>query len=116
MFERKTDNGMRISDWRSYVFSSKRRHTRGAFVTGVQTFALPILGGHHRIGRLLVDRIGERRHHAPFRCGWARLPDVGKAFLIAAKTKPPFSLETGGGGLREQIGRAECGERECQYM
>src|SRR3546814_5890908 len=26
----------------SYVFSSRRRHTRGALVTGVQTFALPI--------------------------------------------------------------------------
>src|SRR3546814_16467176 len=64
------------------------------------------MGGHHRIGRLLVDRIGERRHHAPFRCGWARLPDVGKAFLIAAKTKPPFSLETGGGGLRDPLDRA----------
>src|SRR3546814_5632341 len=75
---------MRISDWSSDVCSSDL----------------------HRIGRLLVDRIGERRHHAPFRCGWARLPDVGKAFLIAAKTKPPFSLETGGGGLRDPLDRA----------
>src|SRR3546814_8156811 len=27
--------------------SSRRRHTRGALVTGVQTCALPIYGGHH---------------------------------------------------------------------
>src|SRR3546814_7873031 len=26
-----------------FFFSSRRRHTRGALVTGVQTFALPIL-------------------------------------------------------------------------
>src|SRR3546814_2474285 len=31
-----------------FFFSSRRRHTRGALVTGVQTCALPILGEHIR--------------------------------------------------------------------
>src|SRR3546814_18289730 len=30
-----------------FFFSSRRRHTRGALVTGVQTCALPIYLGHH---------------------------------------------------------------------
>src|SRR3546814_19933502 len=32
--------------------------------------------------------------------------DVCSSDLIAAKTKPPFSLETGGGGLRDPLDRA----------
>src|SRR3546814_5825140 len=31
--------------WCVFFFSSRRRHTRGALVTGVQTCALPILTG-----------------------------------------------------------------------
>src|SRR3546814_5658973 len=31
----------------SFCFSSRRRHTRGALVTGVQTCALPICTFHH---------------------------------------------------------------------
>src|SRR3546814_6657214 len=40
----------------SYLFSSRRRHTRGALVTGVQTCALPISGTNeatiHRLNAL----------------------------------------------------------------
>src|SRR3546814_1257781 len=35
-----------------FLFSSRRRHTRCALVTGVQTCALPISGGGHGIGQL----------------------------------------------------------------
>src|SRR3546814_18831227 len=40
-----------------FFFSSRRRHTRCALVTGVQTCALPIYSGHSRImgGRLPVN-------------------------------------------------------------
>src|SRR3546814_2938206 len=37
-----------------FFFSSRRRHTRCALVTGVQTCALPISGGGSGIGRSLV--------------------------------------------------------------
>src|SRR3546814_15136189 len=35
----------------SFFFSSRRRHTRCALVTGVQTCALPISGGERRVAR-----------------------------------------------------------------
>src|SRR3546814_964121 len=31
-----------VTEWLAFFFSSRRRHTRGALVTGVQTGALPI--------------------------------------------------------------------------
>src|SRR3546814_10477569 len=41
-------------------FSSRSRHTRCTLVTGVQTWALPILGAHHVL-RLAIDRhVGDR--------------------------------------------------------
>src|SRR3546814_4317070 len=55
-----------------FVFSSSRRHTRCALVTGVQTCALPIaLRISHRRIRILQQRIGEhekREAEAP-QCG-----------------------------------------------
>src|SRR3546814_10103108 len=47
-----------------FFFSIRRRHTRCALVTGVQTCALPILAG-----------IGKRRHAVPDRYGGHVLPD-----------------------------------------
>src|SRR3546814_5238394 len=42
-----------------FFFSSRRRHTRCALVTGVQTCALPILHAEHvRLGAKLVDFAG----------------------------------------------------------
>src|SRR3546814_6391089 len=43
-----------------FFFSSRRRHTRCALVTGVQTCALPILGGE-RVDQLGDAEILERR-------------------------------------------------------
>src|SRR3546814_2217540 len=81
-----------------FFFSSRRRHTRCALVTGVQTCALPIsvrpgkrgqdrsAGGHE--ARLGDRRTLWRRHH-------------GK--------NPPARLE-------HEIGRASCRERVWQYV
>src|SRR3546814_9726937 len=45
-----------------FFFSSRRRHTRCALVTGVQTCALPISDQRHdRLAVNLVGVIGERR-------------------------------------------------------
>src|SRR3546814_12784911 len=51
-----------------FFFSSRRRHTRCALVTGVQTCALPICPARHRVGAeiLAVLRLRPRR---PARCG-----------------------------------------------
>src|SRR3546814_9296673 len=86
-----------------FFFSSIRRHTRCALVTGVQTCALPICpkkGG--KVKKLLL--IG-----------------VGAAVLIGAGAGAGIYM---GGGLaaaeapkpEDQIGRASCRERVCQYV
>src|SRR3546814_1215342 len=93
-----------------FFFSSRRRHTRCALVTGVQTCALPI--------SQIVDTMekeGERRylHHynAP---GWT----VGEVKRLGS----PGRREIGHGYLAEraltavQIGRSSCRERVCQYV
>src|SRR3546814_9935772 len=81
-----------------FVFSSRRRHTSCALVTGVQTCALPIWplsrlrgGGadrHHRlvIGKAAVDQL------------------AGEGDIVALD---PDMVE---------IGRASCRERVCQYV
>src|SRR3546814_9413351 len=79
-----------------FFFSSRRRHTRCALVTGVQTCALPI----SRLVELGVslDRRG------------VVVDDIGVAGVSAAPHSPlhtPYEI---------QIGRASCRERVCQYV
>src|SRR3546814_19469323 len=54
----------------AFFFSSRRRHTRCALVTGVQTCALPIWPGERRLGiddpALLADRREVPQESAPF--------------------------------------------------
>src|SRR3546814_1764102 len=77
-----------------FFFSSRRRHTRCALVTGVQTCALPICLSQLVLipaAAALSDRIGRIRIYA--------FGAVG----IALWAVP-------------QIGRASCRERVCQYV
>src|SRR3546814_4252944 len=76
-----------------FVFSSRRRHTRCALVTGVQTCALPILTS------ICADaeQIEVIEHGTPERPFAARSP----------------LRDTLGVG---EIGRASCRERVCQYV
>src|SRR3546814_4766282 len=93
-----------------FFFASRRRHTRCALVTGVQTCALPISQpANCRAGRTfsrepqLIERV-------------ARL--VSKALRMrpvpcaqhCARWLRGFSLRAG------EIGRASCRERVCQYV
>src|SRR3546814_8027359 len=70
-----------------FCFSSRRRHTRCALVTGVQTCALPILGGI-ALGRYLgllkskIDRIEQPRR--------AQIVDSGQ---VAATLEPEMAQE-----------------------
>src|SRR3546814_949553 len=100
--------------WFMCFFSSRRRHTRCALVTGVQTCALPIYRATHKDVKFF-DR--ERFNEA----GWAKDgdPAVSTAVIIAhedgsveIKTGmvPPAYLSN------EKIGRASCRERVCQYV
>src|SRR3546814_16799959 len=82
-----------------FFFSSRRRHTRCALVTGVQTCALPIY----------------------FRCGAtdARRP-AGNARRAGVSRPPALYGETIRAPCRAtlsaEIGRASCRERVCPYV
>src|SRR3546814_5022669 len=78
-----------------FFFSSRRRHTRCALVTGVQTCALPISGRPlHRIG----EAVGAER-------------EAGSLLLLKTRhgTRLWFARAF-------EIGRASCRERVCQYV
>src|SRR3546814_8061162 len=75
-----------------FVFSSRRRHTRCALVTGVQTCALPIYGGPAAAD---ARRLRRRRRSPP---------------------RSPTSPTTSWPAPRGEIGRASCRERVCQYV
>src|SRR3546814_3856338 len=71
-------------------FSSRRRHTRCALVTGVQTCALPICFS------IVIVRPSPRIRHG----------EVRAAAIIGVTRR----------ATARQIGRASCRERVCQYV
>src|SRR3546814_1695225 len=96
-----------------FFFSSRRRHTRCALVTGVQTCALPIFGAAGCVGaagyaaRRLIDTMPAATSTAP---GMSAIYTVLKKYLrsLAASHRAGAALG--------QIGRASCRERVCQYV
>src|SRR3546814_5817122 len=90
-------------------FSSRRRHTRCALVTGVQTCALPIC---FVIGTVVGTAAGLSLWWSPF------LSRVLEPFAVVFNATPkivvaPILIVWFGIG---QIGRASCRERVCQYV
>src|SRR3546814_3102262 len=79
-----------------FFFSSRRRHTRCALVTGVQTCALPI-----------SRRRGGLQDHFGYAGADKELVLGGNKQETAAIAKPVFL---------HKIGRASCRERVCQYV
>src|SRR3546814_6691819 len=75
-----------------FFYSSRRRHTRCALVTGVQTCALPIWGTH-----------GESE--------WT----LERVYDMLSLLKP-LRTRLGGQLSGGEIGRASCRERVCQYV
>src|SRR3546814_5576000 len=71
-----------------FFFSSRRRHTICALVTGVQTCALPIFD----MANLALDANSAISLSSPL---WARVADLAAATLEAAR--PGFSRTTFGG-------------------
>src|SRR3546814_10175358 len=84
-----------------FFFSSRRRHTRCALVTGVQTCALPISESlHGALGTLPTTNFPE---------------PIG----LGATFDTPLVKHVAGAisaEVRGQIGRASCRERVCQYV
>src|SRR3546814_10894141 len=97
-----------------FFFSSRRRHTRCALVTGVQTCALPIYGPFVALncgalpGELIEAELfgadaGAYTGANRAREGKFEAADGGTLFLDEIGTLP-------------QIGRASCRARGCQYV
>src|SRR3546814_250460 len=83
-----------------FFFSSRRRHTRCALVTGVQTCALPISHSAYQVVSPTFAAVPTR-----LICPGAStmLPEVGASGVYAV----PGAAE---------IGRASCRDRVCQYV
>src|SRR3546814_4443316 len=82
-----------------FFFSSRRRHTRCALVTGVQTCALPIL--RLKVGRYVL--------------GWRLVNGHTHSHTVLASTVATGDVDAAVRAL-EEIGRASCRERVCQYV
>src|SRR3546814_9099253 len=94
-----------------FFFSSRRRHTRCALVTGVQTCALPILRAE---ADMLRGQCGDLLAAAP-----------GKTPLSTTlrRVRALCAIDGGDTGAAEKevaaglkIGRASCRDRVCQYV
>src|SRR3546814_7409806 len=94
-----------------FFFSSRRRHTRCALVTGVQTCALPISGCRHFLVELRHKAFQNLFLGQILSMDWkeAAVPPV----LSAANEK---GLNADRSALAGQIGRASCRERVCQSV
>src|SRR3546814_5808458 len=113
-----------------FFFSSRRRHTRCALVTGVQTCALPIftalknpdgtVRGFAIVVRDITDqRAAEsalRNRESHLRSILSTVPDAmividerGKMLSFSAAAERLL-------GYTQEIGRASCRERVCQYV
>src|SRR3546814_2605123 len=102
-----------------FFFSSRRRHTRCALVTGVQTCALPISTVH----RLVHIPWGQACSFIPSLCGIGRgrRPVTVAYPLLGVYCPPPPSawptrVFSDYPHTVLKIGRASCRERVCQYV
>src|SRR3546814_10573155 len=106
-----------------FFVSSRRRHTRCALVTGVQTCALPIsssaphpcLADSRSMMRAMLwpSNLTVRRLHA-LDGGQGKSGKLGHLVLVKSEkgARGPHLLRRD----HNQIGRASCRERVCQYV
>src|SRR3546814_4265346 len=103
-----------------FFFSSRRRHTRCALVTGVQTCALPISGGVQgaAAGTLAImcggDAEDVERVRPVVMTMCQRFTHMGSSG--AGQITKLCNQVIVGSTIAVQIGRASCRERVCQYV
>src|SRR3546814_2668750 len=91
----------------SFFFSSRRRHTRCALVTGVQTCALPISTEHEG---------HEKGQHEGHMMDCCKDADGNGKMDCCEAMESGEADESKAGHEGHQIGRASCRERVCQYV
>src|SRR3546814_7087425 len=99
-----------------FFFASRRRHTICALVTGVQTCALPISHDlrvvEHIADRVAIMYLGRIVEEGPRAVVYgAARHTYTRALLSAVPVPDPTRTPT-----RQEIGRASCRERVCQYV
>src|SRR3546814_4228247 len=96
-----------------FFFSSRRRHTRCALVTGVQTCALPICGRPCTGPQPLCCESVTRTERGAFTM---RIATIG--LDLAKSVFQAHGVDENGATVlvKKQIGRASCRERVCQYV
>src|SRR3546814_8122170 len=95
-----------------FFFSSRRRHTRCALVTGVQTCALPILSRFQDLTGLRIEGAdGSLVDDLPSIQRWLNRILALPIALQNAIFDEFISLVEA-----REIGRASCRERVCQYV
>src|SRR3546814_10309550 len=101
-----------------FFFSSRRRHTRCALVTGVQTCALPISRSAEKIARALPFGALDCDQSAPERGGAVAAQRAAGEIFVGRRQAVRHVV--GGATQAEKdrvpIGRAACRERVCQYV
>src|SRR3546814_1403970 len=100
-----------------FFFSSRRRHTRCALVTGVQTCALPIFAGFlDRATVYYYFGSKEELFRECLRSGVeANIKQCVRIFEESSRTASE-RLKDIMEQLMREIGRASCRERVCQYV
>src|SRR3546814_10630187 len=94
-------------------FSSRRRHTRCALVTGVQTCALPIYTSAGPVAGTAQTSTGGRHETVTAHAESHRKPsELGEAPLAEPRT----AREPAPRNSQEEIGSASWRERVCQYV
>src|SRR3546814_7680044 len=98
-----------------FFFSSRRRHTRCALVTGVQTCALPISLASCRQGQHVPDTklcgIGMEAN-SPAGRDWTKFDWKGIRVVFDKDTRMKLAANQ----RNWEIGRASCRESVCQYV
>src|SRR3546814_3665800 len=100
-----------------FFFSSRRRHTRCALVTGVQTCALPIL-----VMFVMIDRLSSFYNNLNMFYMTLMMVSPMVVLMVLAMRDMFLSkrlntlLLLGSAVAFFEIGRASCRERVCQYV
>src|SRR3546814_7664815 len=96
-----------------FFFSSRRRHTRCALVTGVQTCALPIFDGRY----VELPVVGDYPDvwEADWEAARAGVRALGRAYQ-ADGGRAATARAVAAANREIQIGRASCRERVCQSV